>query len=365
GTGWTCTVSSGTCTRTDALSAGQSFPPITVTGNVTASNGTPVSIPLNVSGGGISTPVTSTPTITVATPALTISKSHTGNFTLGQQGATYTVTVKNGTSAGATSAKVTVTETVPSGETLVSMAGTGWTCPGTGGANTCDRRDTLATNASYPGITVTVNVSATATSPQVNQVKVSGGGMSSAVSGSDSTTINLPDLSITKSHTGAFTAGTNATFNIGVSNSATAGPTAGAITVTDTLDSHFTFVSGSAAGWTCGAVSQVVTCTNPGPLAPGASATSIPLIVAVDASPSRSRIQALSLQARMELSISPLKILGIRRQPQPSLSLTLWPHNLHLCQVLPRDGVAAPRAKSSLVRIRGRSCLELQQRQFP
>lgn len=286
GTGWTCTVSSGTCTRTDALSAGQSFPPITVTGNVTASNGTPVSIPLNVSGGGISTPVTSTPTITVATPALTISKSHTGNFTLGQQGATYTVTVKNGTSAGATSAKVTVTETVPSGEALVSMAGTGWTCPGTGGANTCDRSDTLATNASYPGITVTVNVSATATSPQVNQVKVSGGGMSSAVSGSDSTTINLPDLSITKSHTGAFTAGTNATFSIGVSNSASAGPTAGAITVTDTLDSHFTFVSGSAAGWTCGAVSQVVTCTNPGPLAPGASATSIPLIVAVDASAS-------------------------------------------------------------------------------
>ncbi len=286
GTGWSCTASSGTCTRTDALAAGQSYPPIVVTGNVTSSNGTPVSIPLNVSGGGISTPVTTTPTVTVAAPALTIAKTHTGNFNLGQQGATYTVTVANGATAGATNAKVTVTETVPSGETLVSMAGNGWTCPGSGGTATCDRSDTLTTNASYPPITVTVNVSTSATSPQVNQVTVSGGGMASSVSKTDSTNLNLPDLSISKSHSGAFTAGTNETFNIAVSNASGAGPTAGAITVTDSLDSHFTYVSGTASGWSCGAASQVVTCTNPGPLAPGASATTIPLVVAVSPSAS-------------------------------------------------------------------------------
>ncbi|HWC20531.1 MAG TPA: hypothetical protein VG498_26170, partial [Terriglobales bacterium] len=162
GTGWTCTLSTTTCTRSDSLAAGQSFPQIVVTGNVTAANGTPVSIPLSVSGGGVSAPASSTPSVTVAASALSVAAIHAGNFNLGQQGATYSVTVKNGTSAGATSSKVTVSEALPSGETLVSMSGNGWTCPGAGGANTCDRSDTLATGASYPAITVTVNIAANA-----------------------------------------------------------------------------------------------------------------------------------------------------------------------------------------------------------
>jgi len=58
---------------------------------------------------------------------LTISKTHAGNFTAGQQGATYSLTVQNGAAAGATNAKVTVTEAVPAGETLASMSGNGWT----------------------------------------------------------------------------------------------------------------------------------------------------------------------------------------------------------------------------------------------
>src|SRR5262249_1728884 len=56
--------------------------------------------------------------------ALGIAKAHTGNFTAGQQGAVYTVTVSNAASAGPTSGTVTVTESVPAGLTLVSMAGT-------------------------------------------------------------------------------------------------------------------------------------------------------------------------------------------------------------------------------------------------
>jgi hypothetical protein len=98
------------------------------------------------------------------------------------------VTVSN-TGTAPTSGKVTVTETVPSGLTLSSMAGTGWTCPGTGGATTCDRSDALGSGASYPTITVTVSVGASASSPQVNQVNVSGGGSASA-NANDSTTIN-------------------------------------------------------------------------------------------------------------------------------------------------------------------------------
>ncbi len=118
--------------------------------------------------------------------ALSIISSHNGNFYLGQAGATYTLTVTNGASAGPTSGLVTVTETMPTGMTLVSMSGTNWTCPI--GGNTCTRSDALLTGASYPPITVTVNVASNAPSQVTNQVSVSGGGSATADAG-DLTTI--------------------------------------------------------------------------------------------------------------------------------------------------------------------------------
>jgi uncharacterized repeat protein (TIGR01451 family) len=109
---------------------------------------------------------------------LAIYKTHSGNFTQGQAGATYTVTVSNPPGMAATSGTVTVTETVPSGMTLVSMAGTGWNCPAAG--TTCSRADSLNGGASYPPITVTVNVAANAASFLTNSVSVSGGGSATA-----------------------------------------------------------------------------------------------------------------------------------------------------------------------------------------
>jgi large repetitive protein len=82
---------------------------------------------------------------------------------------------------------VTVAETVPSGLTLVSMAGTGWACSG----NSCARSDLLNGGASYPAITATVNVASNAPVQVTNQVSMSGGG-SAADNNSDVTTIIGP-----------------------------------------------------------------------------------------------------------------------------------------------------------------------------
>jgi hypothetical protein len=117
-------------------------------------------------------------------PVLGITKTHTGSFTQGQQGATYAVTVSNGAGAGPTSGTATVTDTLPAGLTLVSMAGTGWTCS----ANSCTRSDALAAGASYPVITVTVNVASNAAASVTNSVSVSGGGSATAT-GTNPTTI--------------------------------------------------------------------------------------------------------------------------------------------------------------------------------
>jgi uncharacterized repeat protein (TIGR01451 family) len=115
----------------------------------------------------------------IAEPAaadLIVAKSHTGNFTQGQSNATYTVNVSNEPGAGPTSGIVTVTETVPAGLTLVSMAGTNWTCTGA----TCSDSDVLTGGQSYPPITVTVNVVSSAPAQVINQVAVSGGGSPTA-----------------------------------------------------------------------------------------------------------------------------------------------------------------------------------------
>jgi uncharacterized repeat protein (TIGR01451 family) len=163
----------------NALRTGAGGVTLTVAANSGGARTTTVSIagvPVTVNQAGIPS-------------ALSVTKTHTGNFKPGQNGATYTVTVSNGASAGPTSGAVTVTDTPPSGLTVTSMAGTGWTCPSPSGGNTCTRSDALAAGASYAAIVVTVNVAANATSPQVNTVSVSGGG-SAIASATDSTTIN-------------------------------------------------------------------------------------------------------------------------------------------------------------------------------
>jgi uncharacterized repeat protein (TIGR01451 family) len=92
---------------------------------------------LVVSGGTISLNLTKP-------PALSASVSHTGNFTQVQIG-TYSVVVSNQSGAGPARGAVTLTETVPTGLTLVSMAGSGWNCV----ANTCVRAYTLTNGESY------------------------------------------------------------------------------------------------------------------------------------------------------------------------------------------------------------------------
>lgn len=120
----------------------------------------------------------------IAPSNLTIKVTDSGNFTQGQT-ATYTITVSSATAA--TSGAVNVTDILPSGLTLVSMTGTGWNCT----SNVCSRSDVLAASSSYPAITVTVNVAASAASPLVNMAVVAGGG-SAPASATDSANITVP-----------------------------------------------------------------------------------------------------------------------------------------------------------------------------
>src|SRR4029077_7135596 len=114
----------------------------------------------------------------------------------------------------------------------------GWTVATSGQTITATRADVLGASSSYPPLIVTVSVANNAPGSVTNTATVAGGGELNSAndSASDPTTITaVADLTISKSHTGNFRQGDAAdTYTLTVSN-AGAGPTTGAVTVTDTL----------------------------------------------------------------------------------------------------------------------------------
>lgn len=155
-------------------------------------------------------------------PDLTIAKSHSGNFTQGQVGATYSITVTN-SGAAATSGTVTVTDTLPASLTATNISGAGWAC--VLATRTCTRSNALAVAASYPVITLTVTVSPTAPASVTNTAVVSGGGevIVSNNTANDPTTINPaapPNVGLVKSvsPSGAQVPGTDLTYTIVYTN---------------------------------------------------------------------------------------------------------------------------------------------------
>ena len=114
------------------------------------------------------------PPVPAAGTDLIITKTHTGNFTEGTNG-TYTLTVSNigdTASAGA----ITVTDTLPTGLTFVSAAGTGWACSNVGQVVTCTNTAVIAPSASGAAIALVVSPGSAAVPTVTNRADVSGGG---------------------------------------------------------------------------------------------------------------------------------------------------------------------------------------------
>jgi uncharacterized repeat protein (TIGR01451 family) len=140
--------------------------------NVTAiAVGTQMNTTGNVSSANAGTGNVASASISVVASDLTIAINTAGNFSQGQTGVTYTVSVGNA-GPGTTTGTITVNDPTPAGLTITALSGSGWTC----NVNSCTRSDALAAAANYPPITVTANVAPSASSSITNSVSVSGGG---------------------------------------------------------------------------------------------------------------------------------------------------------------------------------------------
>ncbi|WP_229052362.1 isopeptide-forming domain-containing fimbrial protein [Aeromicrobium sp. Leaf350] len=276
--GWSCEAGTGAdagtvlCARTDGLTSGDSTS-LDLTFTV-ASDAGPSTLTNRVQVDGQNTDPTPgnnvalDPTDVVDRVDLTVTKQARVASVDAGAPVTWDVVVTNAGPSDADS--VTVTDTLPAGLSLVSVSGTGWTCPDPGpGSFTCSR-PTLAPGAA-PTLTVVTTVGSgvapgstilnTATVATVT-TEVS----TTNNSGEDSVAVTASaDLELAKTVAPDQTpvAGEQLTFDLQVSNT---GPSdaAGPVTVTDDLPAGMTYV-GSAGPWTCtpgtaGPTGQQVVC---------------------------------------------------------------------------------------------------------
>ena len=216
-------------------------------------------------------------------PDLTITKTNApGSFVRGQTG-TYTLTVINISTGptASTAGTVTVVDTLPAGLTATAISGTGWVC--VLGTLTCTRATVLSPGASYPAITLTVNVLQTAANPVTNTATVSGGG--EVVTTNDIATdvtpvVSSADLAITKTASPTqVRQGSTDTYTLTVTNNGPSNATN--VVVTDTLPTAYvSYVSATPSQGSCSQAGGVVTC-NLGALNGGATAIIAIVVTAV------------------------------------------------------------------------------------
>jgi exo-1,4-beta-D-glucosaminidase len=327
GPGWTCDPSNnptivcgetgGPGGRPAVLAAGQSYPPLTLTVQVSGTAGSGRQDPtaglhvtnaVTVAGGA-----SARPTATMATqsrvvgPAnLTANDSLASAFRQGDAADVYQIRVINqgaGPTSGGVKDPITAKVSVPAGETAVALYGSGWSCDLTAAA--CTRSDALrGENGEAPPITLIVKVAPDAPATVTQSVTVSGGGETTSPATVSARTSILPaaagpvvqpgQLTVTSSHAGAFSQGDAARrYTLSVRNAGST-PTQGAVTVTDTLPAGLTATRLTGNGWTCSLQAPslasagtsnlfepLATCSRADSLAAGASYPPIALAVAV------------------------------------------------------------------------------------
>jgi hypothetical protein len=295
GSGWTCTISGQTvsCTRSDVLQPGASYPPLTVgisvgqslTGVIPSS----VSAATSADANPQSITATDQVTITPPPPDLSMALTTSGPFNAGGTG-TYSLTTSNAAAAGPTTGTVTATFTAPPGMTVQSATGDGWTCSLSGQTVTCTRpgsdADALAPGSSYPAVQVAVSIPASAAGQVPAGATTGTAGDTGQPQETGSTTVTVtplaPDLGVTITANPA-TAGTPATITLVATDSPDAGPVTGTSTVSLPVPAGYKVTSVTGDGWSC---STAVSCTRSGGLAPGDSFPPVTVTLALPATAS-------------------------------------------------------------------------------
>ncbi len=301
GTGWSCTPPSGyplcsgaiACTRTGALGAGASAPPLTfpavanVAGTITAAFQVGATLP---DGNPADNTVTAQTTVLGGSSDVAITKTAAPAVVALGGNVTFTLTPRhNGGEAPGAAGPITVTDTLAAGLTYVSSSGAGWTCAFAAPTVTCTRPGPFTGGpfANMPPITIVATVSglgsisntAVVAIPETDPVPANNSA-TAVITGS-----NSADLQVTKTATlNPVVPNQDYNYTITVRNLGPVGvPASNTITVSDTLDAATILrAAPTGTGWACTpnagfpiAGPVLVTCTRSAALA---SATNAPPI---------------------------------------------------------------------------------------
>ncbi|WP_009631938.1 DUF11 domain-containing protein [Synechocystis sp. PCC 7509] len=279
GTGWTCTISGQvvTCTRSDALAATTSYPPITLTVNVAVNAPASITNTATVSGGGqANTTNDSVNDATTIDPLADLSLTKIVNNASPNIGdnVTFTVTLNNVGPDSATG--VSVSDLLPAGLTFVSATPSQGTYVSNTGVWTVGTVGT-AVNANSATLQIVATVATAGAKTNTAQVSASGQQdpdstpNNNVATEDDQASVTVTsqntDLSITKTDSpDPVIAGADLTYAIAVTNNGSA--TATNATMSDPLPIGTTFQSiTTPPGWTCTTPAigsnGTVSCTNP------------------------------------------------------------------------------------------------------
>jgi uncharacterized repeat protein (TIGR01451 family) len=256
----------------------------TVSGTISASaTGTLANTATITAPAGVTDPTSGNNSATdsdTLNPTADIRVVKTGTASVGFGGAlSYQVAVSN---LGPSNANgTTFTDTLPAGLTGVTAGcavTTGTAACGTVTTGATTVTSTITTLASGATVTFTINATAPTSGTSITNSATANppAGTSDPNTGNNTgtatTTLLQPQLTVTKTATpNPFTVGQPASYTITVSNTG-AGPTAGNITVADTLPAAITLQSASGTNWSCTGVSAL-SCTYTGTIAAGGSTT--------------------------------------------------------------------------------------------
>lgn len=305
GEGWTCTNDgqSVSCSR-DVAVAGPagSIPAITVVAlidsatPVDAETGEATLVNTAALTTGSTSTITNPPAVDVPVIAqadLELVKTGASATAVAGTDFTWNFAVKNNGSSDA-AGPLTITDTLPAFQSLVSATGTGWDCVAgdlpedsdKGQTLTCTIESGLVAGASAEVLAVKVHIDASAPADEaVTNTAVVASPTADVVpeNNRDSATVQVEreqKLAIVKSHTGNGVIGSTLEFQIAVSNQSPS--TATQIHVEDALPEGLSFVSAEGEGWSCESVDGVISCEYDGVLLPNAAAPVITVVTKVD-----------------------------------------------------------------------------------
>ncbi len=285
GTGWTCSVSGQTvsCTRSDSLVGGGSYPPITVNINVAQSAPATVTNNAVIAGGGDVSPLNDTGTDVapvVSTADLSVTDAGTPNPVAAGSNITYTQVVTNNGPSAADNA--TLVAPIPTNTTLVLFTPpSGWSCltPGSGGTGNVVCTDVNLAGSTNATFTMIVQVNAgTANGTVITDTVSVSSSVNDPNTANNTASVNTVvgttakgELTVSNSASpNPVQAGNNITYTQTVTNTGSAAATGA--TFSESTPANTTFVSITPpAGWSCTGFPGTP-CSNPS-VAAGTSGT--------------------------------------------------------------------------------------------